>query len=39
VPHTINLWDAAASSRSQGFLLIGAPFLLPVVIGYTQWPY
>jgi cytochrome d ubiquinol oxidase subunit II len=33
------LWSAAASPRSQAFLLIGTLFLLPVIIVYTGWSY
>ena len=33
------LWDAAASPRSQAFLLIGTLFLLPIIIMYTAWSY
>jgi cytochrome d ubiquinol oxidase subunit II len=39
VPHTISLWDAAASPRTQAFLLVGTLFLLPVILGYTGWSY
>lgn len=39
VPHTITLWDAAASEKSQAFLLIGTLFLLPIVLMYTGWSY
>jgi cytochrome d ubiquinol oxidase subunit II len=39
VPHSITLWDAAASPRTQAFLLVGTLFLLPVILGYTAWSY
>jgi cytochrome bd ubiquinol oxidase subunit II len=39
VPHAISLWDAAASPRSQAFLLVGTLVLLPVIAGYTAWSY
>ena len=39
VPHTISLWDAAASAKSQAFLLIGTLFLLPIILMYTGWSY
>ena len=39
VPHSISLWDAAASPRAQAFLLVGTLFLLPVILGYTAWSY
>jgi cytochrome d ubiquinol oxidase subunit II len=39
VPHTISLWDAASSSKSQVFLLVGSMFLLPIIVMYTAWSY
>ena len=39
VPHSINLWEAAGSAKSQAFLLVGTLFLLPVVLMYTGWSY
>ena len=39
VPHTISLWDAASSPKTQAFLLIGTVFLLPIVLMYTAWSY
>ena len=39
VPHTISLWDAASSSKSQVFLLVGSMFLLPIIVMYTGWSY
>lgn len=39
VPHTISLWDAASSPKSQAFLLIGTLFLLPIIVMYTGWSY
>jgi cytochrome d ubiquinol oxidase subunit II len=39
VPHTISLWNASGSPRSQAFLLIGTLFLLPIIIVYTAWSY
>jgi cytochrome d ubiquinol oxidase subunit II len=39
VPPAISLWDAAATPRSQAFLLLGTLFLLPVILGYTAWSY
>jgi cytochrome bd ubiquinol oxidase subunit II len=38
-PHEIDLWEAAASPRSQAFLLIGTLPLLPIVLGYMGWSY
>jgi len=39
VPPSISLWAAAASARSQAFLLLGTLFLLPIIIAYTGWSY
>ena len=39
VPHTISLWNASGSPKSQAFLLIGTLFLLPIIITYTGWSY
>jgi cytochrome d ubiquinol oxidase subunit II len=39
VPYKIDLWSAAASPKSQSFLLIGTLVLLPVVLIYTGWSY
>jgi cytochrome d ubiquinol oxidase subunit II len=39
VPHSISLWDAASSAKSQAFLLVGTLFLLPIIIMYTGWSY
>ena len=39
VPHTISLWDAAASPKSQAFLVVGTLFLLPIIGMYTAWSY
>ncbi|MFD1216802.1 cytochrome d ubiquinol oxidase subunit II [Microbulbifer celer] len=39
VPRSITLWDAAAPYNSQLFLLVGAVFIIPVILGYTGWAY
>jgi len=39
VPHSISLWDAAATAKSQAFLAIGTMFLLPIIFFYTGWSY
>ena len=39
VPPSISLWDAAASPKSQAFLLVGVLFLLPVILIYSGWSY
>jgi cytochrome bd ubiquinol oxidase subunit II len=39
VPPEITIWDAAAPPASQGFLLVGAVVLLPIILGYTGYAY
>ena len=39
VPYSITLYEAAAVPESQAFLLIGALFLLPTILGYTLFVY
>ena len=39
VPRHFTLAEAAAAPQSQGFLLIGTLFLLPVIFIYTAWSY
>ncbi len=39
VPFSVSLWDAASSSTSQEFLLIGAIIVTPVVLGYSAFAY
>jgi cytochrome bd ubiquinol oxidase subunit II len=39
VPQAVTIWDAAAPARSQGFMLVGVAFILPVILTYTVWAY
>jgi cytochrome d ubiquinol oxidase subunit II len=39
VPGRFTLDQAAASPSTQGFLLVGTLFLLPVILIYTAWSY
>jgi cytochrome d ubiquinol oxidase subunit II len=39
VPYVYDLWQTAAPSRSQAFLMIGTLFLLPVILWYTLYSY
>jgi cytochrome bd-type quinol oxidase subunit 2 len=34
-----SLWEAASSSSTQAFMLIGTLFLLPIILMYTGWSY
>jgi len=38
-PPSITLWDAAASPKSQTFMLVGTTVLVPFVLGYTVFVY
>ena len=35
----ITIWDAASDVSAQGFMLVGAAIVLPVVLGYTFFVY
>lgn len=39
VPPVISIWDAASPPQSQGFALVGALFIIPIILGYTVWSY
>lgn len=39
IPPSITLWQAAAPVQSQEFMLIGAIFIIPVILVYTFWSY
>lgn len=39
IPPSISIWDAAAPPQSQGFILVGALFIIPVILMYTAWSY
>jgi cytochrome d ubiquinol oxidase subunit II len=39
VPYVFDLWDSAASPKSQAFLMIGTLFLLPIILTYFGWSY
>jgi cytochrome d ubiquinol oxidase subunit II len=39
VPFRMSLWDAASSSASQRFLLIGATLVTPVILAYSAFAY
>ncbi|SLM62586.1 MULTISPECIES: cytochrome d ubiquinol oxidase subunit II [Dickeya] len=39
IPPSLTLWDAAAPAQGQGFMLVGALLILPVILGYTGWSY
>ncbi|MFM9829191.1 MAG: cytochrome d ubiquinol oxidase subunit II [Sphingomonas sp.] len=39
IPPAVSIWDAAAPPASQGFMLVGAVIMMPVILGYTGWAY
>jgi len=39
VPPTLTIWDTAASTPSQIFMLLGTLFLLPIILGYIVMVY
>jgi len=39
VPPTVTVWQAAAAPKSQGFILIGMSFMVPIILGYTVFVY
>ncbi len=39
VPPSISIWDAAAPASAQGFMLVGAVILLPIILAYTAYAY
>lgn len=39
VPPTMSIWDAASPPSSQGFVLVGAIIMIPVVLFYTAFSY
>jgi cytochrome d ubiquinol oxidase subunit II len=39
VPPTMSIWDAASPPSSQGFVLVGAAVMIPVVLFYTAYSY
>lgn len=39
VPPDITIWEASSPPKSQGFTLVGALIIIPVILGYTVWAY
>ena len=39
IPPNISIWQAAAPPESQGFVLVGALFIIPFILMYTAWSY
>jgi cytochrome d ubiquinol oxidase subunit II len=39
IPPSVSIWAAASPPQSQGFILVGALVIIPVILGYTVWAY
>lgn len=39
IPPNISLWAAASPPQSQGFALVGALLIIPIILVYTAWAY
>ncbi|MCP3732887.1 cytochrome d ubiquinol oxidase subunit II [Sphingomonas sp. MG17] len=39
IPRSVTIMDAAAPAASQGFMLVGAGILVPIILAYTSWSY
>jgi len=39
IPPSISIWAASSPPQSQGFILVGALLIIPVILGYTVWSY
>ncbi|MCQ4313440.1 cytochrome d ubiquinol oxidase subunit II [Pseudomonas stutzeri] len=39
IPPSVSIWDAAAPPQSQGFTLVGALLIIPLILMYTAWSY
>ena len=39
IPPAVSIWEAAAAPKSQAFTLVGALFIIPLVLVYTAWSY
>ena len=39
IPPGVSIWAAAAPPQSQGFILVGALLIVPLILMYTAWSY
>ena len=39
IPPAVSIWDASAPPQSQGFALVGALLIIPMILMYTAWAY
>jgi len=39
IPPAVSIWAAAGPPQSLGFALVGALFIIPIILAYTSWSY
>lgn len=39
IPPDISIWEASGPAQSQGFTLVGALLIIPLILMYTAWSY
>ncbi len=39
IPPSMSIWQAAGPPQSLGFALVGALFIIPIILMYTAWSY
>jgi cytochrome d ubiquinol oxidase subunit II len=39
IPPDVSIWDASGPAQSQGFTLVGALLIVPLILMYTGWSY
>lgn len=39
IPPDVSIWEAASPPQSQGFTLVGALLIIPIILVYTGWAY
>lgn len=39
IPPAVSIWQASSPPQSQGFTLVGALLIIPIILTYTVWAY
>jgi cytochrome d ubiquinol oxidase subunit II len=39
IPPAVTIWEASSPPQSQGFTLVGALLIIPIILVYTVWAY
>ena len=39
IPPAVSIWEASSPPQSQGFTLVGALLIIPIILTYTVWSY